>query len=936
MGISRVPQTFYLSSIQRDALTKPEWYEYNPLRVMSLERIYDVSSIHEWVRAALLDGEYSCVTSLQNYIDCSRQAVTDEDRSDWVFFATSGSANNLGNFTFDAPASNSQNSVVSRPPSAEGLSVGFVPLVVPMSTEAKVDVGTVTTQQQYNIGVMPNNHIRMTWQAPCFTRNEAERWEAFYPYILNPFFRGGCVAKDCLLSMLNDGEWAGSECLDAEGIAREPRDIMGQDSGNLYRYYHKGDDNPKGGGFAAGFGSTRSEAEKVYTMLRHDGVLGFKSQSILFEFVKYNGNSDMFLRTTVSFDLMPTGKLETNVVTNAFPLRPLTMRSARWADWQASMNSVLFMIHFFLSCFFVSYMVYDMALQYRITIALDKTPSRFIIDYFMDDWWNILDCLSTGLSIVSVAFFFHYVNIEGEASVFGEDQVTSWTIGSAFLAQNINSATIDEYHLYEQASYSYTWFMWTLALNSLCLTVRMIKFFGGVTSLRLMLVTISASIGEVLLMGIIMVLMLVGFVSMFLCEFGIVIPRFATVESTCSNLFLFVVGFFDVTDLKHVSFEFFFVAFILYEIVFLILTSMLLSAVVYRWMQVRKDATEVSLQHTIATMKAYLLDSWIPQAQVKEESDNRTKLDAAFWKEQSALQHMKDLGKRGQVGQGEGMNGEGGTGVESLDDGEAGLAEERGDRDDRGKLLALGDAAGAAGDDDEDEAVGTGDTSEAAKLDPQLFMRVFKRVHMEIASKMCRDLPVKRAEDSGAGMQGFLDDDAALAADAAGDDPGVGDRSREEIGILEDLQPEEEREKIRKILKKKLETADIAEEIWVDSLLSAIEEANGLVLLQHVFLPMAMILPKKPQEWGKFNEKKDRMEQRLNHFLQWIREEARIEHYKYLKRVSEAKVRMLKNQSLTMFEYLESLNTQIAALRNEITALDRQNAMLRARVSPLL
>merc|ERR1712050_765983 len=112
--------------------------------------------------------------------------------------------------------------------------------------------------------------------------------------------------------------------------------------------------------------------------------------------------------------------------------------------------------------------------------------------------------------------------------------------------------------------------------------------------------------------------------------------------------------------------------------------------------------------------------------------------------------------------------------------------------------------------------------------------------------------------------------------------------------------------------------------------------ARGLDKMQRVFLPMPMILPKKPQEWGKFNEKKDKMEQRLNLFLRWLQEESRIEHFKFLKKMSEAKVRTLKQQGLVMFDYLEELGKQIHELHEDITGLDRRNATIRARVSPLL
>merc|ERR1740117_1481065 len=149
---------------------------------------------------------------------------------------------------------------------------------------------------------------------------------------------------------------------------------------------------------------------------------------------------------------------------------------------------------------------------------------------------------------------------------------------------------------------------------------------------------------------------------------------------------------------------------------------------------------------------------------------------------------------------------------------------------------------------------------------------------MEAASQMCRQVATaSRRADVGAGVGGLDPDgkppggagdfiDSAAGAnfgDVSGDDQGVADEDDAapiEIGIVEAPVEEATATTITRKLAQHLVDEDFpAEEIWLDVLVTALEEVGTLKQLQTFFLPMPMITPTKPVEWGNFGMKKIKM-----------------------------------------------------------------------------
>ncbi|OLQ12492.1 Polycystin-2 [Symbiodinium microadriaticum] len=151
-------------------------------------------------------------------------------------------------------------------------------------------------------------------------------------------------------------------------------------------------------------------------------------------------------------------------------------------------------------------------------------------------------------------------------------------------------------------------------------------------------------------------------------------------------------------------------------------------------------------------------------------------------------------------------------------------------------------------------------------------------------------------------------------------------RERDDEEELVDLQAHVEKRWEQEMESEALGIVEDPQEIWLDALLTVLEDANALEKLQKLFLPRPMIEPKKAfgdleivatmacavisimwfvilrntiiigprverlhPDAFLFTWKKLILERRLNHFLRWLQEEARVKHYEYVREMAVSK-----------------------------------------------
>eukprot|EP00928_Gymnodinium_smaydae_P092333 TRINITY_DN7618_c0_g2_i1.p1 TRINITY_DN7618_c0_g2~~TRINITY_DN7618_c0_g2_i1.p1 ORF type:complete len:1751 (-),score=274.06 TRINITY_DN7618_c0_g2_i1:106-5358(-) len=923
--IARVPHSESLSAVVDNAAKNVRWYEHSPARVRTFDSLSSWDDAQIWVTKSLERGAYACSDT---DTDCKRA------RDDWFLWTGENSVVGESRRSLGLP-------LTYTPAAANGMSIGYIPFVQPANPEkstVKNDLSGRTLE--YNVGVMPHNNVRMTFQTACYEAHPSSRFRKGYPTRLHPALSSswGCSDDSCMKSLIEDDV----TCLDADGNFKYQGGafgLTGYQSGVEYRYSVEGS-RAGLGGVVIGLGGSTQEARKVLRLVARDRVVN-DAISVVFETVSYNGNVNLFTFTEIKFNLLSTGKFDKKIRSVVFPLAQFSL--GKHSEQQTFNTIHMFaIIHLVFCILFSCYLIYDLFIQYNITKELQRAVYMFPIDFFTEDWWNFIDAASMIINVFVIVSLFKFYLVE---ATFNEFETFwpfySWTLDRFRFLPSMGLEDKDPISQFQYAAALYEEFTMYLGFNGLLMMLRTIKYLGAFPQLRLIMTTMASTIYEVAIMTLVYSALDVGFVMIAMLRFGIVFfDQYGTASDSLAENFLGMLGNFRYTPIQKNDPLFSFFFFPVSNAVFYVLLTLYLAAMVYRWQITRRDAQEFAL-HTLTTR---IYEALQPRKRHVEDTQNAmTSLDGSFWKKCGVLEQLSRIDEIGII--------RAGASKQQLALKAAGLGAESGAAaTDAGALAVSADA----------EADGLALNGEEAN---KQFFSIFRKAHMDIASQICKrpdtTFATAGAADGtataaagealpGAGVGGLLDADAdregarsgaAASRDLAedGDMADSDDGAPIELGIIEDQVLTGTASAIEARLARLLEeSGHPAEEIWLDALVTVMEAAGTLTALQKFFLPMPMIQPKKVHEWGNFNQKKIKMERRLDLFLKMLQEETRIKYFFFLKDSASAKERVLKQQSLVLTDYLEQLDEQIGTLQDEIRVLERRSADMRMHIAPLL
>ncbi|CAE8619193.1 unnamed protein product [Polarella glacialis] len=946
LNVSRVYDSYSSAESHREFHYGPTWYSHNPTRALDVNSVHTLKATRDWFKAGILDNEVACVLPLAGGM-CGGEHPGEDNvagkfREGWAFWAGANTSEELG---LSFGQGNSELRFLrpgERPKAAEGMSLGAVPNQKRTGTVSGLSAVTTTVNiGPSNRGFMPNNHVRLTMQLPCFRKNPQERFSKGYPWVMDPALLSmDCANEKCMQKMMNSKR----ECYDRHGQLRDHRLALGKLSKLRYEFSQAGTFGELGG-IAIGMGSTRREAMLLYDLVEKDSLLPI---SMVFEFVTYSSDYDLFTYTTAKFWLRDSGLLQREIHSVVFPLNIFSMGAEPDRQQKTAMNWAFFACYVLISVLFTIHVLGDFLLQLSITTANNRPWYMFPRDYLQDDIWNALDIVCVVMNILVIESIVSFMLIDGTFSL--KEGFRSWTQDYEFKTE-VGLDDADPFQYFSTAATLYEKFTNLAAINGLMVMIRFTKFCRSLASLRLVLTTLAAAIHELFTIIAIIAMVMVAFVFMMHTRFGIPFARYGTLQLTAQEIFLFLVGQFDTDDLYQAYPIYFTVVFILYEAVFFLILSIFLAAIIFRWQDTRRDAEDFSIAGAFRTVRDSVQISkyFQKQAHGQDQDQVLVTLDAEFWQKKSILSHLASLEDTGRIRITQAADGEGQRG-RRLRNSSGGEGDPEGDLE--GDLEAAegedpeeGDADGGGRDGDragDDAATWRPFNFERAE-DRKRFIQVFKKAHMELASQLSRKVDSRSTaqpdgeeepvllKTSPGGMNLVEDEETRVSAMLRDEDAKL-----EMVGIIERPQSEQTVEFIESNLNGQLETSKPADEIWLDAVLTVLEEVDSLRKLQMFFLPMPMIFPKKAQDWGAFNQKKMKMERRLNMFLRWMQEEARVQHYKFLKEMAVSKERVLKQQSLVLADYLQTLDHQIEKLQDEMKILERKNASMRSHVSPLL
>eukprot|EP00930_Biecheleria_cincta_P032691 TRINITY_DN2266_c0_g1_i1.p1 TRINITY_DN2266_c0_g1~~TRINITY_DN2266_c0_g1_i1.p1 ORF type:complete len:1578 (-),score=299.86 TRINITY_DN2266_c0_g1_i1:42-4775(-) len=902
LQVARVGDTYAMTSLQRSSMEGGQWLDTELSRVMSFQNVsmQEKRSFSTWTTEVFLRHQMSCRT-----IPGGRSCLPNEGtRDNWSLWVSDPNLErkNLSDIISSAGGQPGLRLFQgSRPPSAVGLSIGFVPDGQP----SRID-RLLSQSRGKNAGVMRNNYARMTFQLACFKQNANDRFKVGYPYVIDDVFlwHGTCSSATCMKDMLKQNR----DCYSFAGERHDGRKIFSTQTGLTYEYSEEGTFLNQGG-IAIGLGNNLQEATAVWNLVSQD--LSSNVVSLALEYVEYNGNHDMFAYTKVSMDVKGTGQTARDIATTVFPLNVFSMGFQEYAQSKRTVNFALFLCYIFAGVLFACFLLRDFLVQLALT-SISKPFYMFFTDFLQDDVWNALDVVTVILNVYILQDMLYYILLDGGLDL--KKGFHSWTLDVAF-SDSVTSDFVDPFEQFNRIARIQDTFNIMVGLNGLFLAIRVLKYFRSLSSLRLVLSSVVAALSEFLTLMLMIAVVLVAFVFMMYQRYGVNNHRYHSVFSTTNELFFFLVGSFDTKDLWDIDATFFFFVFMAYQVAFLLILNIFLSAITYRWKDVRRDADDF----TIIGAFRMVMDSLKILRSTKQSGsagDERVlrKLDEAYWQQRSVLRHVKNLNSNGTIHLGGSLY----VAHQEGDDGDAEDAE----------LAEVGM---------EQEHIGAFNFQNPEHV--RRFHQTFQKAHMEIASQKCLEL---QDRDTGAGVEfhGKLQEaeferTLEQTFDATDD--------AETMGIIEeDSQFHKAAADMTSHMDKKLQEhprpageMSTVEEIWLDALVTVLEEAGALEHLQKLFVPMPMILPEKTQEWQIFNQK-NQMERRLNRFFSLLQEEARVKHFEYLKDMARSKERVLKQQSLVLTDFLETLDSQIEKLQNEIRDLNKQSASMQSHVSPLL
>jgi len=612
----------------------------------------------------------------------------------------------------------------------------------------------------------------------------------------------------------------------------------------------------------------------------------------------------LFSFTMVGVSILATGLVKKEFQSIVFPLNVFSTGLQANASSSRQLNWVMWCLLILCVLVFTVHFLYDVYIQYRINSELQKPKWSFITSFFAESWWNGFDLVAVILNIITQYYLFRYICVDSELEGWAW---SSWTFGNYEFDHLVSENREDAFFNFARAAFFYEQYTVFAARSILFMSARTIKYMVAIQQLRLVVLTVSTAIWELLAMLLILILALFGFACMFFIYYGNRFTAFGTIGTSFCELFIFMSGVFDATpELFHANPIFFTIAFCLVQLIFyFVLANLFLAVVVYKWREVRRSAQEDAVS---TAMSCWSSLSCVKRATEKESESSATKvpLNDNFWKSCAMLNFLDKFDEAGKI---------------HLDR-----------KTPAGKSVGIENGTGGDGGGHENE-----DEQASEMSAPYDIEKIFKKAQMEIASQMSATANVQ-PRDGGAGVQLDQTDQPAKLAD----DEGVKEfRRRVPLGIQCTPVEPDAAKKIEADLISMLQDdpqagGRIVQEIWLDALVTVLEDVGTLKKVQEFFLPPPMMQPRNAQEHGNVDQQKVKMEIRLDKFLRLLVECTKMQHYRYLKNSAKTKEKGLKQQSLVFADYLDRLEQRIKELQQEIKVLERKNTDMRSHVAPLL
>jgi len=403
--------------------------------------------------------------------------------------------------------------------------------------------------KHWNRGFLNTTFLRLTMQHACFTENAFSDWKKGYPIVRS--------ADDTLT--LDSGT-----CKDFfDDTAVSARSAITGKSGETYRFVPPGKLGPYGadGGFVIKFGLHETDALAVLNNLYTDEWFSQNTVELVFDWITYNGNIDMFTYNEVQFTLLKTGKLEYNFKAQTFPLE-LGGEGGGYFSQERVYINILSILYGFAVFFITIKLVYDIRNRKKKiqkakrlkgeddTVNLLDTLKK----YYSSTIWNVSDSISLLLSFLTIVTWLMFV-----LSPFRQDFRFSNNPAEPYQIPNSdqkyynfkgNDKKIQEdWYIFMQLGdlkILYGTFFAIASINCFFVSIKVGKYLSYVTEVHILTETLWKVMPLIMNVTAIILFLMFGFCIMFHVEFGVLMgTHFGSPGASFLTLFRFMLGEFD-------------------------------------------------------------------------------------------------------------------------------------------------------------------------------------------------------------------------------------------------------------------------------------------------------------------------------------------------------------------------------------------------------
>mmetsp|Transcript_78496 Transcript_78496/g.138221 ORF Transcript_78496/g.138221 Transcript_78496/m.138221 type:complete len:1600 (-) Transcript_78496:20-4819(-) len=409
----------------------------------------------------------------------------------------------------------------------------------------------------WNVGFLNTTFVRLTIQPACYVRNLDPRWGAGFP-IMRQTLEEECSSQSCIDTLLE------YECYTPDGKLLNSETLAGQEMNltvempapAVFGLVQPGELGPfrELGGIAVSLGVTKEQCQDVLRWLSQEGWFSHSSASMVFDWITYNGNTDMFTHSVVEFNLKSTGIMTTSASASSFPLNV----DAGGGFYLESRIMCLILMASYVCLLLYHIVEMGKTIQDELARCL-ATDTNFITGFFTQ-FWNVVDSLSLSFSVATFVIFMMYIfdSFRVEYWLSMDDQ-NKYVVPNDLAKQYDMELAIepiryleDDWYFFmefENLSSLYDAFKLSSAMNSIFIAVKTIKIVNRLPFMKIFAATLSNGKARIGYFLFVINQLMMGFGLTILVIFGTKDMQFSTLVDTLGTLNSWLCGTFNLDAL---------------------------------------------------------------------------------------------------------------------------------------------------------------------------------------------------------------------------------------------------------------------------------------------------------------------------------------------------------------------------------------------------